>query len=451
MTDTVPAVIPATITSTRVSIVYNNRQRSYLRDSDRGARLVELLKERPQNIEAICEIADIASFVAQRSEGRVVVDERDQLRLDGRVVDYGLAGRVTKLIDQGFDWPTLAHFVEQVDQNPNKGNAADLYRFLEKGNNPFTPDGAFLAYKRVDADLHSFHAGREKVRVYDTPDAEARVMTGRVQYPLGGVVEMDRADCDEDRSNACSRGLHVCSFDYLPQFHNGQGRILICKVRPSDVTSVPIADRDIKLRCCRVEVVGEIPEEDARDHFSSVVDRRYPSLPREYGGFDLAAWAAQGAELGAANGAKDARNGYDPDYSAPVPTELANAPAPFHSAYTEAYAEAYAKAHVETEAEPMTAERAAELGLKEGAAQAQSDYDEYDNDPTYGESYDVIWNGVVEEPLKDADDSPLVQAYVAAFKRSYHEAFGLLLQAENAPALPDADAAQDGEDPAPAE
>jgi hypothetical protein len=70
---------------------------------------------------------------------------------------------------------------------------------------------------------------------------------------------MDRKDCDPDRKNACSRGLHVAAFSYAhDQYSNGN--LIEVKVNPRDVVAVPEDHNNEKMRVCEYEVLAQIGE-----------------------------------------------------------------------------------------------------------------------------------------------------------------------------------------------
>ena len=61
----------------------------------------------------------------------------------------------------------------------------------------------------------------------------------------------------------CSYGLHFCSEGYLRHF--GGDRVVILKINPRDVVSIPTDYNNTKGRCCRYEVIGEVgvnPEDE---------------------------------------------------------------------------------------------------------------------------------------------------------------------------------------------
>jgi hypothetical protein len=73
---------------------------------------------------------------------------------------------------------------------------------------------------------------------------------------VGEIVEMERNEVDDNKDRTCSTGLHFCSQDYLNHF--GGERVVIVKINPRDVVSIPSDYNDSKGRACRYEVVGEL-------------------------------------------------------------------------------------------------------------------------------------------------------------------------------------------------
>lgn len=108
---------------------------------------------------------------------------------------------------------------------------------------PITPDGYFLAYKKVRPDFTSFH------------DCNTR-------NDVGSSVFMPREQCEFNRVVCHSGGLHFCSFSYLPMYSGHEGHVLVLKVNPADVVSIPIDADDSKGRACRYTVVDTVPEDE---------------------------------------------------------------------------------------------------------------------------------------------------------------------------------------------
>jgi hypothetical protein len=83
-----------------------------------------------------------------------------------------------------------------------------------------------------------------------------------------------RSQVDGNRENGCGKGLHVGAIDYAKSYgginldedgdNDGGNQLMICKVNPRDVVSVPTDHKFQKLRTCRYEVVSK---------FDSVFDK----------------------------------------------------------------------------------------------------------------------------------------------------------------------------------
>ena len=155
----------------------------------------------------------------------------------GQVLNTGIATRMIQMLKEGFSIDPLVEFMEKLYSNPSKRAVTELYGFLEKNALPITPDGYFLAYKKVRANYFDVHSGT-------------------MDNSVGKVVEMERNQVDDNRDKTCSTGLHFCGMSYLSHF--GGDRIVIVKINPADVVSIPSDYNDAKGRACRYEVIGEL-------------------------------------------------------------------------------------------------------------------------------------------------------------------------------------------------
>lgn len=202
------------------------------------------------------DLFDLKAFIEKVSDGKVKISE-DEVRVDGVKAPTYLATRILENVRDGEPISAICRFTEKVMTNPNSEIVEDLFRWLEKGNMPIYDDGDFLAYKKVRADYTAIHP---------SPDGTSMLQA------IGSVVEMNRADCDSNRGRTCSTGLHFCSYDYLNHFGTGgESKIIILKINPKDVVAIPADYNDTKGRTCRFEVVGEVPEEDAKEFFGNSV------------------------------------------------------------------------------------------------------------------------------------------------------------------------------------
>jgi hypothetical protein len=161
--------------------------------------------------------------------------------MDGEPVSEALIVRYRFMIDNDFPLEGFKLFIQNLAQNPSKDSRKDLYGFLEACTLPITGDGCFLAYKKVKWDYTDLHSG-----TFDNH--------------IGKIVEMPREKVNPNRNETCSTGLHVCSRSYL-RHYSGE-RIVVVKVNPKDVVSVPVDYNKAKMRVCRYEVISELKSED---------------------------------------------------------------------------------------------------------------------------------------------------------------------------------------------
>jgi hypothetical protein len=148
-----------------------------------------------------------------------------------------MATRMVQMLTDGFPIEPMVKFMENLMMNPSNRSVIELYGFLEKNNLPITPDGCFLAYKKVRSDYKDVHSGT-------------------MDNSPGKTVEMDRNQVDDVADRTCSHGLHFCSKEYLQHF--GGERTVIVKINPRDVVSIPVDYNQSKGRTCRYEVISEL-------------------------------------------------------------------------------------------------------------------------------------------------------------------------------------------------
>jgi hypothetical protein len=155
------------------------------------------------------------------------------------------------MLEEGFSIEPMVLFMHNLLKNPSKRSVDELYGFLEKNNLPITPDGYFLAYKKVRNDFLDIHSGT-------------------MDNSPGTVVEMERYKVDDNKDQTCSTGLHFCGMSYLSHFGSGGDRTVIVKIDPADVVSIPSDYNGAKGRACRYEVIGELGVEPGKAFDRSV-------------------------------------------------------------------------------------------------------------------------------------------------------------------------------------
>jgi hypothetical protein len=228
--------------------------------------------------ETVQNIIEPKKAVINFGQGNIEI-QGDQIFWKGREMHNALTKRMVAMIQEDFPVEPLVAFMENLMENPSKRAVNELYGFLEKNTLPITSDGCFLAYKKVRADYLDCHSGTvlNKPAAYMTDEDTAALeeavgknseVTVAVEDGVT-VVSMERNLVDDDQNRTCSTGLHFCSKDYLSVF--GGDRIVILKINPRDVVSIPNDYNDSKGRCARYEIVDEIDKDKADEAFAKSV------------------------------------------------------------------------------------------------------------------------------------------------------------------------------------
>jgi len=212
-----------------------------------------------QDMNKVVELIDITNSINRVSNGEFVVKNGHVYRGDEVVTGY-LFDRILFFVREGLPFKRLLTFAKNLWANPSTKARTDLYKFLEHGNFPITEDGCFIAYKGVQQDYYSITAGKLKLIRGKTNEK------GQIYNGIGEVIEVERSAVNPNENETCSHGLHAGSFKYANEFKSG-GRLVLVKINPKDVVSVPTDCSCQKLRACLYEVIGEegngVPLDDA--------------------------------------------------------------------------------------------------------------------------------------------------------------------------------------------
>lgn len=240
--------VPYSITPGAVMVVVGNQPKVVSATHPNYAKLVKALHAPVHDVDLIGDLADILRFVARATFGAVEVGDTG-VRWNGKPVVNVIADRMLQMLFSGHDLAPLGKFLDKLMLNPLETAQNELYLWLESGNQPITPDGNILAFKNVRNDYKDIHSGT-------------------IDNSIGAQPEMAREDVDPSRFHTCSRGLHFCSFGYLPNFsHAYDGHTMIVEVNPADVVAIPNDYSNQKGRCWTYKVVGEVPAEAAANFF----------------------------------------------------------------------------------------------------------------------------------------------------------------------------------------
>lgn len=175
------------------------------------------------------------------------------LLFDGDEVNNSLAETIIRLTqeDESGDPTKLVKFLENLMNNPSEHSREQLYDWIAPRNITITNDGHFLAYKGLNEDFTSINQGQGIVNSVEYDYAS-------LDNSPGNVVEFPRSLVVANSGIGCAVGLHAGTYEYASEF--AQGKLVLVKINPRDVVSVPTDCDAQKLRVCRYEVLEEIAD-----------------------------------------------------------------------------------------------------------------------------------------------------------------------------------------------
>jgi len=253
------APIPYLLQGKNIILVVDGKSHTISKDTHIAyGKIVDALKS--QDWDALRDLVEPKKAIVNFGYGYVSI-EGNKVMWKGKPFHNALANRMIEMYQDGFPIDPMVRFMENLMENPSKRSVDQVYGFLEKNSLPITEDGCFLAFKRVRKDYKDKH-------------------TGTIDNSIGEYVEMDRNGVDDNPDSHCSSGLHFCSESYLGAFGSADEPVMILKINPADVVSIPTDYNGAKGRCCAYEVVGQV-NGSAKDAFAKVVNGEYsaPQAP----------------------------------------------------------------------------------------------------------------------------------------------------------------------------
>lgn len=235
---------PYMIQGSNIVVIIGNNSHTVSKTHPTYQKVIDAIKT--NDWETVKNIIEPKKVVLNYGAGNISI-QGDKLFWKNAEFDSSLSRRLIQMLEDGFPIEPMVNFMENLMLNPSYRAVRELYSFLERNKLPITPDGHFLAYKKVRDNYTDCHSGT-------------------IDNSVGQIPTMERNQVDDNRERECSFGLHFCSIDYLPHF-KGE-RIMIVKVNPRDVVSFPKDYGYSKGRTCRYEVIGELgvnPEEAFTD------------------------------------------------------------------------------------------------------------------------------------------------------------------------------------------
>lgn len=202
-------------------------------------KLIDLFDTKKAVIEYLNGTFDKATTKISNHKDIIKISDSGILTYRGAVLENVLVDKILGMMEEGFDVTPMLNFLINLQGNPSKYAREELMLFMEANAMPLTPDGYLLAYKSVNKDYKDIHS-----RTFDNS--------------VGSICEMPRAKVNDNRSQTCSAGLHFAAKEYASGFGGSTCKLMILKINPADVVSIPSDYNNQKGRCCKYKVVDEV-------------------------------------------------------------------------------------------------------------------------------------------------------------------------------------------------
>jgi len=229
-----------------LNIVIDGQPRVVTEDHRYYTKILDSLKNGGDE-STILKLVDLKRGIQDFVEGAIEVKDGVLFYKDEELAN-SMTTRILNMLEEGYDGKPMINFLANLMSNPSMTAVQELYGFMEKGQLPITPDGHFLAYKKIKGNYTDCY-------------------TGEIDNSVGTTVKMTRNNVDDDRNRTCSSGLHFCSLEYLDNFHGD--RVVAVKINPRDVVSIPSDYNNTKGRCCQYEVILELDKDNADKAFEA--------------------------------------------------------------------------------------------------------------------------------------------------------------------------------------
>lgn len=189
---------------------------------------------------AIFLIAPIESIKNKISDGLEIIN--NQLVFNGEVIDSSISRRIVESSKaDDVNLQKYVKFFHKCADNPSPKAIKRLYDFLQHNDIEIADDGDFMTYKVITRDFLDCY-------------------TRTIDNSIGKVVTMDRDEVNPNDDVTCSYGLHVCARSYIKHYSSCDTIVVLCKVNPRDVVSIPVDYDNAKMRVCRYEVIKEVEQ-----------------------------------------------------------------------------------------------------------------------------------------------------------------------------------------------
>jgi len=239
-----------------IIVFFDNGEKARVEKTDKNyAKVLKTFElpreEQEQAIRNVLKPVEITKKDIKHDKFEVV---DDTVFYQGEELPPALVTKVLSIVRDGLPLEHFEKFWQRLEKNPSSSSVNELIDFLSYKELPITEDGYFIAYRGVNTDYWSINGNTQTKVLQGQADNQGRILNS-----IGSTIEVSRRQVDDNRNIGCSYGLHVGSLDYAASWGP---KVIVVKVDPADVVSVPTECSCQKCRVSKYEVlydfVGEI-------------------------------------------------------------------------------------------------------------------------------------------------------------------------------------------------
>jgi hypothetical protein len=188
---------------------------------------------------------------------------------DDEPVRKVITNRIVQMLKENWDHKPMLKFLENLYENVSNRAVNEFYDWIQHKGLAITPDGCILGYKGVVV-----YEGVNQDDLNGNPltngDLVDKYTGNSYRNNVGDEVTMKRRKVDDNCNNGCGTGLHAGTFEYASSWAGDGGKVVLVKIDPRDVVSIPVDCDFQKLRCSKytvVDVAREIIETAVVDDY----------------------------------------------------------------------------------------------------------------------------------------------------------------------------------------
>lgn len=234
------------LTKEFIVVTFQGKPHTVYKDDARFNNLYQILaKAEWSKLETALSTAKV---IEKYSFGKIKVYDGEIL-MDGKPVHNSIVKRIFEFMSKNHPFEHLVMFLDKLMENPSERSREQLYGFLDRYKLPIDKDGDFIGFKSVTKDFLDHHSRK-------------------IKNTVGSVVKVDRSKVSDDAHCGCHFGLHIGELNFVKSFAS-DSNIILCKVNPKNVVSIPFDSNCAKMRVCEYKVVGLAGDDKNVQDFNS--------------------------------------------------------------------------------------------------------------------------------------------------------------------------------------